>query len=160
MDPTATFVPVKKSTAWQAILFGGFAAGILDITAALLVYGSFGLKPIRLLQGIAGGVLGPSTYDGGFRTALLGLACHFFIAFSAAAFYWAASRRMGFLSQHAVEAGVLYGGAVYFFMNRIVVPLSRATKYPVSIKMMVIGIVIHIFCVGLPISLTARRFAK
>jgi hypothetical protein len=44
-------------------------------------------------------------------------------------------------------------------MNRVVVPLSAATKFPFSFKMMVIGIVIHIFCVGLPIALAARRFA-
>jgi len=37
------------------------------------------------------------------------------------------------------------GIAVYFFMNRIVVPLSNATKYPFSAKMMLIGVVIHIF---------------
>jgi hypothetical protein len=58
-----------------------------------------------------------------------------------------------------VMYGVLYGVAVYFFMNRIVVPLSAARKYPFSFKMMVIGVVIHIFCVGLPIALSVRRFA-
>jgi hypothetical protein len=50
----------------------------------------------------------------------------------------------------------LYGAAVYFFMNQNVIPLSRATKYPVSMEMMLIGVVIHICCVGLPIALTAR----
>jgi hypothetical protein len=50
--------------------------------------------------------------------------------------------------------------AVYFFMNRIVVPLSAAAKRPFSLKFMIVGIVIHIFCVGLPISLSVRRFSK
>jgi hypothetical protein len=44
-------------------------------------------------------------------------------------------------------------------MNRIVVPLSAARKYPFSFKMMIIGVVIHIFCIGLPIALSVRRFA-
>jgi len=48
---------------------------------------------------------------------------------------------------------------VYFFMNRVVVPLSHARKYPFSLKMMIIGVVIHIFCVGLPISSTVKRFS-
>ncbi len=142
-----------------AILWGGFACGVLDITAALVVYGFLGAKPVRLLQGIAGGLLGPRTFDGGLVTALLGLVCHFVIAFSAAAVYFAASRRVPFLVQHAVVSGALYGVGVYFFMNRIVVPLSLATKYPFSFKMMLIGVVIHIFCVGLPISIATRRYS-
>jgi hypothetical protein len=62
--------------------------------------------------------------------------------------------------RHAVASGALYGVAVYFFMNRVVVPLSAAVKFPFSFKMMAIGVVIHIFCVGLPISLAARRYAR
>jgi len=45
-------------------------------------------------------------------------------------------------------------------MNRIVVSLSVAAKFPFSLKMMLIGVVIHIFCVGLPVALAARRFAR
>jgi uncharacterized membrane protein YagU involved in acid resistance len=141
-------------------MWGGLLCGVLDITAALVVYGLFGIQPIRLLQGIAGGLLGPQTYNGGIATAFLGLLCHFVIAFSAAAVYVTASRWVGFLVQHAVLSGALYGVVVYFFMNRIVVPLSAARKYPFSIKMMIVGLVIHTFCVGLPISLTVRRFSK
>jgi hypothetical protein len=41
-------------------------------------------------------------------------------------------------------------------MNRVVVPLSGAIKFPFSFKMMAIGIVIHIFCVGLPIAMREK----
>ena len=132
-------------------------SGVMDITAAFVVYGYFGAKPVRLLQGIAGGILGPRTFQGGFATAALGLFCHFFIAFSAATVFYFASRYLPALFQYAVLCGALYGVAVYFFMNRIVVPLSNAAKQPFSLKFMFIGIVIHIFCVGLPISLVIRR---
>jgi len=142
-----------------AILWGGFACGALDITAALVVYGYFGLKPVRLLQGIAAGLLGARAFNGGFATASLGLLCHFIIAFSAAAVYFSLSRWAHFLVEHAVLSGGLYGAAVYFFMQRVVLPLSAAVKYPFSFKMMVIGIVMHIFCVGLPISIAVRRYS-
>lgn len=142
------------------VLWAGFACGVMDITAALIVYGYFGAKPLRLLQGIASGLLGPRAFDGGFATALLGLLCHFVIAFGAAAVYYLASRGLRLLIEHAVISGVLYGVAVYFFMQRIVVPLSAAAKRPISLKMMIIGVVIHIFCVGLPISLSMRRFSR
>lgn len=145
--------------ALPAVLWGGFACGALDITAALVIYSFFRAKPIRLLQGIAGGLLGPRTFDGGLATAFLGLFCHFLVTFSAAAVYFRVSRVLPFLVEHAVPSGVLYGVAVYFFMNRIVVPLSAATKHPFSFKMMVIGLVIHMSCVGLPISIAVRRFS-
>lgn len=159
MTPPSAAISVQKSNSFLAVVWGGLACGVLDITAALIVYGYLGAKPLRLLQGIAGGLLGPRAYGGGIATALLGLLCHFVIAFSAAAVYVGASRVTPFLVRHAVLCGVLYGIAVYFFMNRVVVPLSAAVKFPFSVKMMVIGIIIHILCVGLPISLTARRYA-
>jgi hypothetical protein len=145
--------------ALPAIVFGGLACGILDITAAFVVYGSFGLKPIPLLQGIAAGALGPRSFEGGLATAFLGLVCHFVIAFSAAAVFYAASRVFPYLRAHAIASGILYGIAVYFFMNRIVLPLSAVRHYPFSVKMMVIGVVIHIFCVGLPIAVAVRRYS-
>ena len=144
----------------KAICMAGFTCGAMDITAALLVYGSMGLKPLRLLQGIAAGLLGPRAYDGGVPTALLGLFLHFVIAFGAASVFFLASRYIRFLLDYAILSGVLYGVAVYFFMNRVVVPLSAATKRPFSLKMMLIGIVIHIFCVGLPIALSIRKYSR
>ena len=143
-----------------AILWAGLTCGILDITAAIVVYGSFGLRPVRLLQGIAAGLLGARAFEGGLGTALLGLFCHFLIAFGAAAVYFAASRQFSFLIKQAFFFGPLYGIAVYFFMNRIVVPLSAARKYPFSLKMMLIGVVIHIFCVGLPIAMVTRWYSN
>jgi uncharacterized membrane protein YagU involved in acid resistance len=119
-----------------------------------------GAKPLRLLQGIAGGVLGPRTYQGGIATALLGLALHFTIAFGAATVFFIASRAFRFLIDHAVLSGILYGISVYFFMQRVVIPLSHANRNPFSLKFMIIGIVIHIFCVGLPIALSIRKYAR
>lgn len=150
----------ENPNALRAVLAAGFACGVLDITAAFIVYGYFGAKPVPLLQGIASGLLGAKAFQGGLATALLGLFCHFVIAFGAATVYFVASRAIPFLAQNAVVSGALYGVAVYFFMNRIVVPLSAVAKRPFSMKLMIVGMVIHIFCVGLPISLSVRRFSK
>jgi len=140
-------------------LWGGLTCGVLDITAALVVYGMFGAKPVPLLQGIAAGLLGQRAMSGGLLTAALGLVCHFVIAFLAATVYYFTANVFRALLQHAIGAGAFYGIAVYFFMNRVVVPLSAARKFPFSLRMMFIGIIIHIFCVGLPIALAARRFS-
>ena len=112
-----------------------------------------------LLQGIAAGLLGKAAFQGGIATASLGLLLHFFIAALATAVYYAVSRRAQFLVEHALIVGPIYGVAVYFFMNRVVVPLSGARKYPFSLKMMIIGVMIHIVCVGTPIALVVRKFS-
>ena len=159
MNPAPPTSSTRTGAGLRAIVWGGLLCGVLDITAAFVVYGFFGAKPIPLLQGIAAGLLGPQAFSGGLATAALGLFCHFFIAFSAAAVYYAASRWLPFAVQHAVAGGVFFGVCVYFFMNRVVVPLSASRKFPFSFKMMAIGVTIHIFCVGLPIAFAVRRFS-
>ena len=57
-----------------------------------------------------------------------------------------------------MTSGFLFGFAVYFFMEYVVLPSSAFHKGPFSMSLMLIGIVIHMFCVGLPIALTIRRF--
>src|SRR5258708_38407167 len=111
MNAPGAALTMKKAHALFAIVWGGFVCAVLDIAAALVVYGYFGLKPLPLLQGIASGLLGPRSFSGGIGTALLGLLCHFVIAFSAAAAYVTASRLLPFLVQHALLFGSLYGVA-------------------------------------------------
>jgi hypothetical protein len=159
VNSAAIAVQSRRVRALPAILVGGAICGALDITAAFVVYGLFGLKPIPLLQGIAAGLLGPRSFTGGLSTAGLGLLCHFVIAFSATAVYFAASRRLSFLLRNPVASGVLYGIAVYFFMRWVVVPLSAAKSGPFSLKMTAIGLIIHVICVGWPIAFAVRRFA-
>jgi len=148
-----------RESSSKAIVWAGLIAGAMDIAAAFVVYGVFDATPLRILQGIASGLLGPRSYEGGIATATLGLLCHFTIAFGAATVFFLLSRQMPFLTRQFILAGALYGIAVYLFMGRVVIPLSRAHRNPFSLKMMIIGIIIHIFCVGLPISTTIKRFS-
>ena len=148
----------ETSKAVQAIVAAGLLAGVMDITAACLNSWRFGVKPQRVLQAIASGVLGPGSYQGGLKTAALGLFLHFVIAFGAATAYFIASRKLTFLTHRAVIYGALYGVAVHLFMSFIVLPLSAFRKAPFSLSAFLTGMVIHIFCVGLPISLMIRRF--
>ena len=144
----------------RPILWGGFLSGALDITAAFVVYGSMGVRPIPLLQGIASGLLGPSAFAGGWPTALLGLFIEFLIATGAAAVYFFAARMLGFLARQPWLAGPLYGIAVYWFMQLVVLPLSRFARHRFSIRLTLIGIAIHMACVGLPIALAVSRFRR
>jgi hypothetical protein len=159
MNSAAAMLSAQKPSAGLTIGWAGLTCGAMDITAALVVYGLvYGVRPIRLLQGIASGLLGARAFQGGIATVLLGLLCHFVIAFSAAAVYFAVSRVTPFLVDYAVTSGALYGVAVYFFMQQVVA-LSATRKNPFSVQLMLIGVVIHVFCVGLPIALMVRKFS-
>src|SRR5439155_8598302 len=82
-----------KRNALLAIAVGGLIAGALDITQAIILFG----KKVPLV--IAAGLLGKGAlHDGGAGTYVLGLFLHFFIAMSVATIYYAASRRLRFLS--------------------------------------------------------------
>jgi Na+/alanine symporter len=148
----------RRRNAWLAILRAGLVAGVLDITAAIVVYAHV-THAVPLLQGIASGILGRDAFTGGLPTAGLGLLCHFFIATSAAAVYYVASRRLTFLLQHAVISGAAYGIAVYFFMQLIVLPLSAIGPRPPTLADALVGVAIQIPCIGLAIALTLRRYA-
>ena len=133
-------------------------AGILDLTYAIVVYGFLGAKPIRILQGIASGLLGASSFQGGVKTAALGTALHFLIALGAAAVYYALSRKIALLTKRPVVSGLIYGVAVYLFMNFIVLPLSAVHRAHLTTNSIVIGLIPILFCVGLPIALIVHRY--
>jgi len=159
MSAASAILARSRPSPLRAILYGGLLCGALDITAAFVIYGAMGLPPMRLLQGIASGLLGPSAFTGGAPSALLGFFFEFVIAIGAAVVYVLAARFLRFLTRRPAIAGPLYGIAVYWFMQLLVLPLSRYAHRRFSFRITVIGIAIHMVCVGLPIALIARRFA-
>jgi hypothetical protein len=160
MSTSATTLAFVSARPWLAIFWGGLICGAMDITAAITVYGRFGAKPVPLLQGIAAGLLGPRAMQGGAATALLGLICHYTVAFLATATFVGVARSWSFPVEHFIIAGILYGPIVYFFMQLVVLPLSNAHRRPFSMKMTIIGLIIHVICVGLPIAIAAHKFLK
>jgi uncharacterized membrane protein YagU involved in acid resistance len=145
-----------------AILWGGFACGVLDITQACVAWGIQNhLPPARIFQSVASGLLGPKSFQGGAKTAALGLFLHFVIAFIWAAIYYVASRQIGFLTQKPVIAGLLYGEFVWLMMNCVVLPLSAIHRWPprVDPAAIITGPIGHLFLVGLPIAVAVSRFA-
>lgn len=143
-----------------AILAGGLIAGTMDILAAFLNWGLKGARPERVLQGIASGWLGRDAFSGGYATVWMGLAFHFLIAITAAAVFYYASRRIGFMLSNVYAAGALYGVLVYGFMYWVVIPLSRIQRGPFSWKATIVAVITHIVCVGLPIALSVKKFSN
>lgn len=149
----------EKFRSLRAIATAGLIAGILDITSAFVLAEIKGTGSIRMLQGIASGLLGQRSFEGAMATAGLGLAIHFLIAFTAAAVFYAASRKFSSLTQHAVVSGLLYGIAVYIFMYWMVVPFAFPNARH-SVSRDVTAVIVHMLVIGLPISLIVRRYSR
>jgi uncharacterized membrane protein YagU involved in acid resistance len=141
------------------IILAGTICGVLDIISATALFISKGGTFERLLQFIASGALGESSFRGGKKTAALGLLFHFAIALMAAAIYYATSRSFSLLVAQPVVCGILYGALIHFFMTFITIPLSRAPKRKFSASFFLSQLAVHMFIVGLSISLTIARFS-
>jgi Na+/alanine symporter len=147
--------PSGKRNALLAIAVGGLIAGTLDLLQACVLFG----WDIPLV--IAGGLLGRQAFQGGVGTYVLGVFLHFFIACSAAAIYYAASRRLVFLKEHPLVCGLFFGGAIQEVMNLVVLPLSALhSRGPYKLHDLILGLFVHMVVVGLPISFSVRRFSK
>lgn len=147
-------MPSSIQTARNAILIGGLIAGTLDLTQAYLLFGW------DIPLAIAAGLLGPSALHGGAGIYALGVLLHFFIALSAAAIYYAASRRLPFLAEHPLICGLFFGAAVEETMNLVVLPLSALhAKGPYELKELLLGLAVHMVVIGLPIAYSTRHFS-
>ena len=147
----------EKVRAAPAILNAGAVAGAMDITAASIQAWIAGRSPMRMLQGIAMGWFGRSSLQGGLLTAAVGFLTHFFIATSWAAIFWLASQRFRVLVRHAWVSGAVFAVIVYAMMYEVVMPLSAIhRRVPRTPQAVLIGLLIHLVCVGWPIALIIR----
>ena len=142
-------------SALLAIAAGGGIAGTVDLLHACVLFGW------DIPRAVAAGLLGRQAFDGGAATYVLGVCLHFFIACSAAAIYYAASRRLTFLVEHPLVCGLFFGGAVQEVMNLVVLPLSALhSRGPYTLHDLIQGLAAHTVLIGLPIAYSIRRFAK
>ena len=76
-------------------MLAGLAAGVLDLGSVIVYYGLNGVRPTRILHGIAAILVGrEAATNGGIATAWLGMAVHFAIAFCVAGMFYAVSCRI------------------------------------------------------------------
>jgi hypothetical protein len=147
--------PFDKRSGLLAIAVGGLTAGTLDLLQACILFGW------DIPLAIAGGLLGPQAVHGGAGTYILGVVLHFFIASSFTAIYYVASRRFGFMTDHPLVCGLLYGAIVETVMNLVVLPLSALhARGPYELHDLRQGLLVHMIVVGLPIAYIVRRLGK
>jgi uncharacterized membrane protein YagU involved in acid resistance len=152
----------ERPRALDTIFLGGLVVAVLDGLFAFTFYGLIlGVKPLRIFQSVAAGLLGTDSFSGGIKTFLLGLLLHFVVASCIATVYYLASVKLPVLVHHAVASGLIYGMIAYLVMKFVVTPLSAIGRRPVPrLSIFLTEIIGHAFLVGLPIALIARRSAK
>lgn len=155
MSTVSISAATQKSSLALPILVGGGVAGFLDMTSAYISFGRF--MPI----GIAGGIVGAAGRHVSVGQYILGLAIHYFIAFSAAAAYCLASKKLDFLREHFIVCGLFYGIGFFLFMQLVVLPLSAYHSMgPYQYRGLVQGLLVHMFLIGLPIAASLRMFSR
>ena len=155
--------PAGRPRAFQTIVYGGLAIGVLDALDAMIFFGLwYGIPPGGIWRSVAGGLLGrQAAASGGFKIAVLGLALHFLNATLIAIGYYIVSSILPILNRYAVIAGLLYGLVVYYIMTFVVVPHSAIgpRAFP-ALPSLLNGIIGHAVLVGLPVALIARWSAR
>jgi len=153
-----------KLTTGRAILYGGLTVGTLDLLDAFIFFGiRSGAQPIRILHSIAAGFLGSdAARAGGVPTAIVGLFSHYLVAFSIVTVYVLLSRVIPLLRKQWLVCGIVFGVIAYFVMTWFVVPMSNAGNQQITFALparpvMINGLLIHMFGVGLPAAYFSSR---
>ncbi len=155
-----------RPSAYETIVYGGLAIGILDfIDASTFFPLYFGISFVDVWHGPASGILGrEASRGGGFNTALVGILMHFAVATCIAGVYFLLSRNISYLIRHAFISGLAFGVVANLVMQWIVIPLSAIGWRPMAEHIdwglqMNNGIG-HAFLVGLPVALIAAWSAR
>lgn len=153
----ATTSSSSTMRAIQAVVAAGLVCGTLDGISALVVYR---VPWMRLFQSIAFGALGPESFKGGMKTAVLGIVFHYTVAFGATIVFFMTSRFLPALVDRALLFGPLYGLCVHLVMQFVVVPMSLIGRRPFTWRAFLTGLAVHMIVVGPSIALTLRSVLR
>lgn len=141
-------------------LTAGAVGGALDLIAAMVVYPAISdARALQIPQSVASGVLGHRAFEGGGATVLLGILLHFVMACGAGLTLTLAMKRLALLRASTLVTGAGFGIAVYFFMQWVVLPLSRAAVQSPDAARLTLGLAIHVLAIGLPMTLVVQQMA-
>ena|SRR3989337_2866371 len=148
-----------KKNFWKTIALAGLLVGSLDIIAALVnFYINTGKDPLIVLKYIASAMFGKSGFSDGNAMAAWGLLLHFLIAFIWTILFFLIYPKLKLLSWNRIITGILYGILIWIMMNRVIVPVSKASTGPFDLKQAIIAVLILIAAIGIPLSFIAHRY--
>lgn len=155
--PITTRFATRDLTLERSVLYATLVVGVLDAGDGIVFFGLQGKSPIQVLQYIASSVLGSQSFSDGLASAGLGLVLHFTVALVVAGIYILASQRIALLCTRWVLGGLLYGAAVWAFMNLVFLPQTAVAHNPIAPAAWINGIIGHALFVGLPCAFFACK---
>ena len=144
------------------LMIAGLVTGVTDgLFSSGLAAFAYGSTVTRLWQGVASTLLGPAAFEGGTRTAAIGLLMHFAVALTWSAVFLALVLSSSWIrSAIGSPAGVLttaavYGPLIWLVMSLAIIPLLTHRPPTINIRWWVqfFG---HIPFVALPIVLSLK----
>ena len=141
MSTSTMSVPGEERSITARFLTAGAVVAALDglFAVGLCMTVNKTCTAARVFQSIAAGLLGrTAAFDGGFATALLGVALHFTVAFGWTTVYLLAVRRSPWLARTVrtrlgmIEVAIVIGAIIWLVMDLVVIPLSHARQTPLS----------------------------
>ena len=148
------------STALKTILIAGLLTGLLDAAAAM-VHSYFwnDVTPDRVWKYVASGMVGMAAFTGGGGMVVLGLFCHFLVAFTVTIILFFLYPTVKRLRLPVFITGAIWGLVVWTVMYWIVTPLSGTPpgRAPFELVKVIPQLLIHIFLVGLPMTMVIHR---
>jgi hypothetical protein len=148
---------------WSRLVRTGLTTALVDgLWACVLSVVFYKSTLMRLWQGVASTLLGPSAFDGGIATTLVGLVMHVGVAFAWSAVFLLiyersdAIRRVVADRYGALAVAAVYGPLVWVVMSVVVIPLlvHRPPSFTYRWFIQLAG---HFPFVGVPIVFSVRR---
>ncbi len=153
--------PYRKTL--SRLIRAGLLTGVTDgLFSSALSVAFYDSTVARLFQGVAGTLLGPEAFNGGTRTAVVGVLMHFGVAFAwSAVFLFFVARSQWIRSVLATPYGMvkiasLYGPFVWVVMSLAVIPLLLHSAPTITVRWW-IQLLGHIPFVGIPIVASIGR---
>ena len=145
------------------LLRAGIVTGIVDgLFSSILSVVFYGSTVSRLFQGVASTLLGSDAFNGGTRTAVVGVLMHFGVAFGWSAVFvllvmrWRGLRVILDSPYGPIKIAALYGPFIWMVMSLAVIPLLVHRPPAINFRWWVqfFG---HIPFVALPIAASIGR---
>jgi len=140
----------------------GLLTGVVDGTfSSVLSVAAYHSTVTRLFQGVAAVLIGNRAFDGGIRTALVGIVMHFGVAFGWSAVFLFLALRSALVRRvlesryGAFRVASIYGPFVWLVMSLIVIPTLTHRPPAINIRWWV-QLIGHAPFVGLPIAAAIR----
>jgi hypothetical protein len=115
---------------WSRLVRAGLLTGVTDGLFASVQSVFFNNSTVtRLWQNVASTLLGPEAFDGGTRTALIGVLMHFGVAFAWSAVFLFLVAKSAWLRRvlasryGIVKVAAVYGPFIWLVMSLVVIPL-------------------------------------